>query len=412
MKKKVYIFREESRATVYGIGTYVEQLILCLKNSVIDFDIVSLHTEGDKISIIEKDGYNQIDIPQVVYQRQIKSKLYYAKSVSYILRDIIPYDNTLNIFHLNFMTNEFLVIYLKRLFKCKIILIAHYTNWSFEFLGNEKLLGVLMKKKYNNIKADNERYIYKSTKEDIRMIKKCDCFVCVAEHTYKLLDKIAHLENVVVRVINNGIKDVYKKVTIEKRRTLRRKYFLNQDSPIILFAGRLDEVKGVSYIIKAFKKIQVLYPDARLVIAGEGSFSNLLNDSKNHWANIMFTGRLSKRQLYDFYNIADIGVVASLHEEFGLVAIEMMMHELPVIATDTGGLSEIIEDQISGLKISVETVGKKRSINISQLSRKINYLLENPDKARTLGVNARKRFREKYELSIFQKKMIDLYQGL
>ena len=213
-------------------------------------------------------------------------------------------------------------------------------------------------------------------------------------------------------VINKGIKDTCKRVNKETRNYLRKKYCLDRDIPILLFAGRLDEVKGVTYIIKAFKKMQKSYPDARLFIAGEGSFPNLLNDSKEHWANISFTGRLGKKQLFEFYHIADIGIVTSLHEEFGLVAIEMMMHALPVIVSDTGGLSEIIEDRVSGLKVPVKTQRGKRYINTTVLSKKIMFLLENPEKAKKLGQNARKRFLEKYELSVFKEKMIRLYTSI
>jgi len=413
MKKKIYIFNGLSRAAAYGIGTYIDQLILCLKKSKIDFNIVYLHAKCDNVNVVNKDGYGQINIPKVEYKSQIKSSLYYAKSVAYLLRDIIVDDENIQyIFHLNFMTNESLVKDLRQLFKCKIILVAHYTNWSFEFLGNEKRFYKLMQKKYSEIKFDNERNIYKSAKEDIRMIKKSDRFVCVAEHTYNSFCKISDITNVQNLIINNGIKDEYKRVNKEMKNIIRKKYFLNHDTPVILFAGRLDEVKGVSYIIKAFKKTHELYPNARLFIAGEGSFSGLLNDSKNHWTNISFTGKLDKKQLFEFYNISNIGIISSLHEEFGLVAIEMMMHELPIIASDTGGLSEIIEENISGLKIQIETKQEKRFINTAKLSQKINCLLENPQKAKELGVNARKRFLDKYELSVFEKKMINLYHTI
>lgn len=54
----------------------------------------------------------------------------------------------------------------------------------------------------------------------------------------------------------------------------------------------------------------------------------------------MFTGYVNQRTLSDLYSVADIGVVPSLHEEFGYVAIEMMMHRLPVIVNATTGLAE------------------------------------------------------------------------
>ena len=57
-----------------------------------------------------------------------------------------------------------------------------------------------------------------------------------------------------------------------------------------------------------------------------------LKEATDCWTKIAFTGRLDKKQLYEFYSMADMGVVCSLHEEFGFVAIAMMMHALPVIS--------------------------------------------------------------------------------
>jgi glycosyltransferase involved in cell wall biosynthesis len=108
------------------------------------------------------------------------------------------------------------------------------------------------------------------------------------------------------------------------------------------------KLEGINYLITGFKKVLENYPDTRLFIAGDGNFNGLLKESSGFWSKINFTGRLDKETLYDFYQMADMGVVCSLHEEFGLVAIEMMMHALPVIVTKTSGLDEIVEDTLSG----------------------------------------------------------------
>lgn len=111
-------------------------------------------------------------------------------------------------------------------------------------------------------------------------------------------------------------------------------------------------------------------------------------------------------------SITDIGVVCSLHEEFGLVAIEMMMHELPVVVTQTGGLDEIVEDRVSGLKVPVQTINEKRQVDVKQLEEKMHFLLDNPACARELGENGRKRFLDKFELSVFKEKMLNLYNTI
>lgn len=149
-----------------------------------------------------------------------------------------------------------------------------------------------------------------------------------------------------------------------------------------------------------------------MFILGEGNFNHWIKEAADCWSRIVFTGRVEKQRLYEFYTVADMGIVCSLHEEFGFVAIEMMMHALPLIATKTGGLDEIVEDTVSGCKVPVRTVKGKRTVDVKLLTEKIHFILENPEQARELGANGRKRFLEKYEITLFKERMLKLYQTI
>ena len=61
------------------------------------------------------------------------------------------------------------------------------------------------------------------------------------------------------------------------------------------------------------------------------------------WRQVTFTGFLPKEKLYELYAVADVGVVPSIHEEFGYVAAEMLLHKVPLVAHDTTGLREITD---------------------------------------------------------------------
>ena len=411
-KKELYIFNGTSRAAFYGIGTYIEQLIKALKESEWKLNIVNLYAQGDEIEMTEKEGYRQINIP-FPSRNHPYSNQYYAKLIAYLLKDIISVDkNTELIFHLNFMNNYSIVGCLKKMFKCKVILVSHYTEWSFSLLGNYSGLKKILNNPKNGVKTDWEKSIIRNFKEDIQTIHKVNRFVCVAQHTLDAYCKLGNIRTNKTTVIHNALEDVYLPLPKEKKLSLRKKYHLEENTQVILFAGRLDDVKGLSFLIRAFKKIAKENPLVRLVIAGEGNFSQWLKEAEECWTRITFTGRLDKKQLYEFYNIADIGVVCSLHEEFGLVALEMMMHALPIIVTKTGGLNEIVEENVSGLKVPVRTRKGQRRINVYCLSEKMSLLLENPVWAEELGANGRKRFLDKYELSLFRKKMLDLYSNI
>ena len=411
MKRKVYIFNGTSRAAAYGIGTYIKQLTDSLRNTDIDYEVVYLHSQdcGSEVAITEKSGYKQISIPAVTSTLE-KSTQYYRRNIVYLLKEFIPDDkDTQYIFHLNFMTNPDLVSVLKKMFKCKIITAVHYTNWSFALLGNqEKLKEILTKKKLDS----NEKNIRKDIKADKKMLEKSDNFICVAQHTLDSFKDICGIDITKGVLINNALEDSYTQLSLDEKITIRQKYSIPEETKVIVFAGRLDEVKGLRFLIAAYKEMLKTNPDTHLFIAGEGDFNSWLSEAKNDWIKITFTGKLDKEQLYELYSIADIGIVPSLHEEFGYVAIEMMMHEIPLLVTDTGGLAEIVEEGISGLKVPVQNDGDKRTIDTATMADKMRILLNNQEYAKELGRNGRLRFLEKYELGLFGKKMRDLYRSI
>lgn len=412
MKKKVYIFNKVGRAAIYGIGTYIDQLIYCLKNSDIEFDIINLYGKGKEVTISENDGYKQIFIPKSRFSGSFNES-FYSRSVVYLLKEFIPIDRNIEyIFQLNFMGNETLVKYLKKMFRCKILLVAHYTNWGLTLLGDYSRLLNICKLHTKKLKDPLEKYIMAEVKKDLKIIKKVDRFICVASHTLNVLKKLSDIPNGKSVVIHNALIDTYHPVSTEERKLLRNKYHISSNSKVIVFVGRLNEIKGAPYLIRAFKKTLIDYPDSYLFFLGDGDFSELMKEVENCWSRIIFMGRLEKEKVYDFYRLADFGVVCSLHEEFGFVAIEMMMHALPVIVTKTGGLDEIVEDNISGLKVPVRIIKGKRIVDVKSLVEKILYLHQYSEKSKKLGKNGRKRFLEKYEITLFMKKMLNQYESM
>lgn len=409
MKSKIYILEKASRAMNYGIGTYVKQLTNCLLSSKMDFCVIHLYADCLETTIMDKGGYQQISIP-IPYSNIAACLQYYLRNVAYLLKTLITEDSdTRIIFHLNFLPDNNLVKYLKHLFKCHIVLTVHYTNWSFSLLGDFDLLKRIVDKKRSKL-TQSEKQIVDEIKEYRMMMKRCDLIICVAQHTLKALQELSCIGTSKACVINNGIADCYLKRGKDKK--LRQKYHLEDDEQIIIFAGRLDEIKGVPFLIKAFERVLVDYPKSRLIIAGDGDFNECLRGTKKCWSRITFTGRIDKRQLYGLYTIANVGVVCSIHEEFGLVAIEMMMHALPLVVTDTSGLSELVIDGVSGLKSPIRRIKRKRSPDVKVLSEQIIKLLDSKTLALQLGRKARKRFLENYALEVFKKKMMSVYEAL
>ena len=412
MKTKVYIFNSACRGAAYGVGTYIEMLTSSLENTSIEYGIVNLFSEAAEPADETKNGHHTVNIPKAPVNGMNGQKKY-ARSVAYLLSEFITVGKeTKLVFHLNFMTEPYLVAYLKRLFpKCKVVLVAHYTNWSFTLMGDEaKLLEIVDKPPRK--RTPLEKAIVSDLRNDIRMINKVDKFVCVANHTLDTFRKVAKIDMSKCMVVNNALRDEYVPVTPEARQELRKKYRIGNDETVILYVGRLDYVKGIRFLLESFNQVLEKIPAAHLFLVGEGDFAACMSWAKTNWSHVSFTGRLSRDQVFDFYKLADVGVVCSLHEEFGLVATEMMMNALPMVATDTGGLAEIVDQRVTGVKIPVVSKENNRIVSTEELADAICELATNKPMAHSYGEHARSKFLEKYEQSLFTQKMINLYNSL
>jgi glycogen synthase len=128
-----------------------------------------------------------------------------------------------------------------------------------------------------------------------------------------------------------------------------------QGSPLILYSGRLSERKGVRDLLAAIPVVFESLPTARLVIAG-GELASAPQQVQEDWRGlardrdrVCFTGWRNDKELAECYSSADILVVPSRYEPCGLVALEGMIRGLPVVAAETGGLTDIVRHGETGL---------------------------------------------------------------
>src|SRR5262249_19708174 len=121
--------------------------------------------------------------------------------------------------------------------------------------------------------------------------------------------------------------------------------------PTILFCGRLDQTKGVDLLIRSFARLSKEFPLARLRIAGEGSErASLERSAASISPNISFLGWLSQQDVERELAGAWTSVAPSLWAEpQGLVAVEAIVRQVPMIASASGGLGEIVKHGESGL---------------------------------------------------------------
>ena len=169
-----------------------------------------------------------------------------------------------------------------------------------------------------------------------------------------------------ISVIPNGI-NLNNFTGIERDYDFRRKFAMDNEK-IILYVGRLVYEKGVQHLISAMPKILDHYHDSKLVIAGKGGMLDELKaqvDSMGLSNKVYFTGYLNQKEVQKMYKCADVAVFPSTYEPFGIVALEAMLAGIPTVVSDIGGLNEIVEHGVNGMK---SYAGNPNSIADSVLS--------------------------------------------
>jgi len=179
----------------------------------------------------------------------------------------------------------------------------------------------------------------------------------------------------------------------------------SSEEEVIGIFGRLIEQKGVDVLLNAFEAIYRQHPQARLLIVGDGPDRKALERQANQLGLekvTHFTGWIDQAQR--LMPACDMIVVPSRWEGFGLVTLEAMGWELPIIASRTSSLPEIIRDRETGLLVPSE--------NVEALASAISLLLQNPEYAKKLGQSGYERLITDFSVDRMVCATLDLYQKL
>ncbi|MBQ7822704.1 MAG: glycosyltransferase, partial [Bacteroidaceae bacterium] len=389
--------------------TYIKNILTLVRDERLAFHVVQLNADVTEVTTQTMNGIEGITIPAPT-DASTQAEDYYDNAAR-ILRNYVDLTAE-NIFHLNFLGMSAFAKAVKQHLNAKIVLTIHYSQATLNLKGDvEKLYKII--RRYDKADKSNDDTISPFYQEaaDIRLMseKYADAVISVSQHAYMRNKLLCQTDNDKHRLIYNTVKDLYPNGKILKR-VLRKNLGIGINERIIVYAGRLDETKGVQCLLQALAILKKRGRRFHLFIAGEGNYNATLSFASDLWTNITFAGFLEKGQLYKLLAASDIGVCPSLYDEFGYVILEMMMFNLPVVAFNTSGPADIIEDKRTGLLADLAFDDANRSIE--SLTEKIDSLLSNSQKRIRMGRNGRKRYLTRFSTNVFKKEMTSLYNGL
>ena len=207
-------------------------------------------------------------------------------------------------------------------------------------------------------------------------------------------------------MIPNGVNtEPYAGIEKQNLTQFRKKFALPQEK-IVLFVGRLVYEKGVHVLVNAVQKV-LDKVDAKFIIVGNGYMKEQLSGlvkSMGTDRKVMFTGFVDDETLRKLQTCADVSVVPSLFEPFGIVALEAMAAKSPVVVSDTGGLGEIVNHDVDGVKVYAN--------NPDSLAWGIIRVLSDEAFADHLRNRAYKKIQEKYNWEKIALQTEDAYKAV
>lgn len=298
-----------------------------------------------------------------IYPTNSRSRFFYYINFLRIAAHILKYEKIDLIFTQDPFETGFAGYLLKKIYHIPLQIQIH-TDFLSPFFKQESFL--------NKIRVLLARFL----------LKRADCIRTVSKRIKNSLISSFKISAEKIKVLPIFV-DIgkIKKTMVEIG--LKQKY--KQFNFIILSASRLSKEKNISLVINAMKDVIKIYPRTGLVIVGNGPEKNNLNlliKKFNLTENIIIETAIYFDALISYYKTADLFLLISNYEGYGMAVIEAMSAGCPVLMTDVGLANEILINKKDGIVVPPQ--------NKEKLTEAILNLIQNPDLRKTISDNSLK----------------------
>ena len=239
-----------------------------------------------------------------------------------------------------------------------------------------------------------------------KMLGTLDLILPVSNFTKEKMKSLYGLPEESFVVINNCL-DPFLELPLEKGRsaTLLNRYGLKKEQPVLLTVSRMvdtEQYKGYDKVLRTMPELMKLYPGIRYLLVGktDGAEQQRLDqliENLNIKEAVIFTGFISDEELAAHFRLADIFVMPSEKEGFGIVFIEAMFYGLPVIAGNKDGSADALCNGEMGLLTDPENIGELTNAIRQMLDKKEAWL---PDQQKLMNHFSYEGYKEKLKLSL------------
>lgn len=389
--KKVYIFNDFITSQRNGIGVYVKELSHCFNAIGCTVTLIVLNSKYENCTMRKNRGVYYLYLPAFPDRSSILPER--NKIICRLLRLYIE-DSEDNIFFFNYSSDYALMEEIKHYCpNSKLIYVIHDLSWCSSLLGNAHLMEQIIGQKRKN------REILENWKMQQQTMDMADAVVCLSEDALHSLGKTSSFPSPRIHLIPNALRIDKRNLPTATKQELRKRVGILQNELILLFVGRMTKPKGIIALLKTLSTLRDYY-NIRLAIAGSLTTIDL-NSFTEVMPNVIYLGYINKEKLYQWYKIADIGMITSYTEQCSYVGLEMMLHGLPVIASDGFGVRCMFRNRINAVTACIgdRVLDDEYVLNIVNA---VKELADDDELKMQLVLNARKILQQRYSIRIMK----------
>lgn len=235
------------------------------------------------------------------------------------------------------------------------------------------------------------------------LVHESDQVIACSRHMCREIEALFDVDDARVTAIANGID--LRRWRATPRQTAAARSAHAAEGPLVVFVGRLEWEKGAHTLIDALPRLRRRVPGLRAVIAGRGGHAADLEAqvrARRVAGAVDFVGWLPEPALHGLMSAADVLVVPSLYEPFGLVALEGAALGAPLVVARTGGLAEFVDDGITGRTFEPG--------DAASLADAVTEAVRDPEASQAMAHRARERLREAYGWSLVADRTDEVYR--
>ncbi|MBA3724417.1 MAG: glycosyltransferase [Candidatus Levybacteria bacterium] len=268
---------------------------------------------------------------------------------------------------------------------------CHYYLSGIIGLDIKKTLGIPMIMTFHTLglmknlvaRSDDEREGLERIQTEIQLVKEADQIIATSEADAQYIETLYSGTKEKISILIPGVNlQLFKPMD---KKAAKRKIGAELDHKMILFVGRIEPLKGIDVLLYAMKILLNINPDCKVcvwIVGGDVSKAsedwskelqklNAVRKVLGITTSVKFIGRKEPVELPDYYNAADLLVLPSHYESFGITAVEAMACGVPVITTDVAGVSDLLDEKHDFLITSAN--------NPIMLAEKIQDIIENEE---------------------------------